>query len=129
MDETQKKQLVQSVRVSKKPDGVDLDFFDEVKMKIEDLAQNRKEQIAEDAISKNAIIIGSRIEALSNLSNCRIRNLEDDLVGAVGKDEERIRRAIIREQAKTDEKIGILKEKLKYDAKYGIDAICLIDVV
>lgn len=129
LDETQKKRLLQKVRVSKKPDSVELDFFDEAKIEAEDLAENRKEEIAKDAISGNAIKIGSRIEALRNLSNYRIRNLEDELIGAVGKDEERIRRAIIRERAKTDEKIRILEEKMNYVGTYALDAVCLLDVV
>lgn len=129
MDDTQKKQLLQNVRVSKKPDSVVLDFFDEVRMKVEDLAEDRKEEIAKDAISGNAIKIGSRIEALRNLSNYRVRKLEDELIGVVGKDEERIRRAINREREKTNEKIRILEEKLNYVGTYALDAICLLDVV
>lgn len=129
LDETQKKQLLQSVRVSKRPDRVVWDFFDEARMKVEDLAEERKEEIAQNAISGNAIKIGSRIEALRNLSNYRVRNLENELIGAVGKDEERIRRAINRERAKTDEKIRILEEKLNYVGTYALDAICLLDVV
>ena len=129
LDEIQKKQLLQSARVSKKPDSVVLEFFDEARMKAEDLAEDRKEEIAKDAISGNAIKIGSRIEALRNLSNYRVRNLEDELIGAVGKDKERIRRAINRERAKTDEKIRILEEKLNYIGTYALDAICLLDVV
>ena len=129
LDDTQKKQLLQNVRVSKKPDSVVLDFFDEVRMKVEDLAEDRKEEIAKDAISGNAIKIGSRIEALRNLSNYRVRKLEDELIGVVGKDEERIRRAINREREKTNEKIRILEEKLNYVGTYALDAICLLDVV
>ena len=93
------------------------------------MAENRKGEIAKDAISGNAIKIGSRIEALRNLSNYRIRNLEDELIGAVGKDEERIRRAITKERAKTDEKIRILEEKMNYVGTYALDAVCLLDVV
>ena len=129
LDETQKKQLLQNVKVAKKPDSVVLDFFDEARMKVEDLAEDCKKEIAKDAISGNAIKIGSRIEALRNLSNYRVRNLEDELIGAVGKDEERIRRAINRECAKTDEKIRILEKKLNYVGTYSLDAICLLDVV
>ena len=110
LDDTQKKQLLQNVRVSKKPDSVVLDFFDEVRMKVEDLAEDRKEEIAKDAISGNAIKIGSRIEALRNLSNYRVRKLEDELIGVVGKDEERIRRAINREREKTNEKYVFWKK-------------------
>lgn len=129
LNDTQKKQLLQNVRVSKKPDSVVLDFFDEARMKVEDLAEDRKEEIAKDAISGNAIKIGSRIEALRSLSNYRVRKLEDELIGVVGKDEERIRRAINRERKKTNEKIRILEKKLNYVGTYSLDAICLLDVV
>ena len=55
--------------------------------------------------------------------------MEDELVGATGKDEERLRRAIEKEKKKTADKIKILEEKLKYVGTYSLDAICLLDVV
>lgn len=128
LDDDQKKEIFQNIRVSKKPDSILLDYFDEAKMKAEDLAEERKEEIAKEAISGNAIKIGSRIEAIRNLSGIRVRNLEDELIGATGKEEERIRRAIAREKSKTTEKINILEEKLNYVGTYSLDAICLLDV-
>lgn len=128
LDEERKKALFQSVRVFKKPDDIEIDSFDELRMKAEDLAQTRKEEIAQDALSKNAIKIGSRIEALKSLSRIRIRNMEDDLLGATGKEEEKFRKAIDREKSKTTDKIRILEEKLKYVGTYSLDAICLLDV-
>ena len=128
LDETRKKALFQNVRVSKKPNDIGLNFFDEAKMRVEDLAEERKEEIAKEAISGNAIKIGSRIEAIRNLSDIRLKNLEDELIGSAGKDEERIRRAINREKNKTAEKIRILEKKLNYVGTYSLDAICLLDV-
>ena len=98
-------------------------------MNIEDTAENRKEQFAAEAMGKNNVKIGSRIHALRDLSNIRIRNMEDELIGSHGKDEEKIRRAIERERRKVADKISILEEKMKYVGTYALDAICLIDVM
>ena len=129
LNETEKKELFQNVKVAKKPENLILDCYDDVKMNAEDLAEQRKEEIAQEAISRNSIKIGSRIEALRNLSKIRVSNMENELIGASGKDEERLRRAIEREKKKTADKIKILEEKLKYVGTYSLDAICLLDVV
>lgn len=129
LNETEKKEMFQNVKVAKKPENLMLDYFDDAKMRVEDTAEQCKEEIAQEAISRNSIKIGSRIEALRNLSKIRIRNMENELVGASGKDEERLRRAIEREKKKTVDKIKILEEKLKYVGTYSLDAICLLDVI
>ena len=115
--------------MARRPEDLVLDCFDEAKMNVEDLAEQRKEEIAQEAISLNAIKIGSRIEALRNLSRIRVRKRKMSSIGATGKDEERLRRAIERETKKTEDKIKILKEKLKYVGTYSLDAICLWDIV
>lgn len=129
LDIESQKALFQNVKVAKKPDDLDLACFDDARMNAEDLAECRKEEIAQEAISGNAIKIGSRIEALHKLSNIRVRNLEDELLGAVGKDEEKLRRAIEREKTKTAAKIKILEDKMKYVGTYALDGICLLDIV
>ncbi len=120
LNETEKKELFQNVKVAKKPENLILDCYDDVKMNAEDLAEQRKEEIAQEAISRNSIKIGSRIEALRNLSKIRVSNMENELIGASGKDEERLRRAIEREKKKTADKIKILEEKLKYVGTYSL---------
>ena len=129
LNEIEKKELFQNVKVAKKPENLLLDCFEDIKLKAEDLAEQRKQQIAEEAISRNSIKIGSRIEALRNLSKIRVINMENELVGATDKNEERLRRAIEREKKKTEDKIKILEEKLKYVGTYSLDAICLLDVI
>lgn len=129
LNEIEKKELFQNVKIAKKPENMSLDCFDDVKMKAEDITEQRKQQIAQEAISKNSIKIGSRIEALRNLSKIRVINMENELIGASGKNEERLRRAIEREKKRTEEKIKILEEKLKYVGTYSLDAICLLDIV
>ena len=128
LTDNDKKELFQNLRVSKKPYDLELVSFDDIKMNAEDQAEKRKEEIASEAISRNSIKIGSRIEALRKLSNIRVRNMEDELIGASGKEEERLRRAIEREKKKTQDKIAILEDKLKYVGTYALDAICLLDV-
>lgn len=129
LDETEKKALFQNVKVAKKPENLILDKFEEVMMNAEDLAEQRKEEIAQDAIGRNSVKIGSRIEALRNLSEIRVKNMENELIGTSGKEEERLRRAIEREKKKTADKIKILEDKLKYIGTYSLDAICLLDVI
>ena len=73
--------------------------------------------------------IDLRIQALRDLSDIRVRSMEDELIGATGKDKERLRKAIAREKRKVADKIAILEEKLKYVGTYSLDAVCLIDVV
>lgn len=97
-------------------------------MIIEDTVEKRKESFSIEAMGKNNVKIGSRIQALRNLSDIRIRSMEDNLIGATRKEEERIRRAIAREKQKVTEKIAILEEKMKYIGTYALDAVCLIDV-
>ena len=129
LSEDEKKMLLQNIRVTKAPGDVNYENFDEMMMTVEDNADVRKEQIATEAMSKNAIKIGSRMKAIRNLSNIRIRQIEDKLIGTTGKDEEKLRRAIEREKKKADEKIAILEEKLKYVGTYSLDAVCLLDVM
>ena len=73
--------------------------------------------------------IDLRIQALRDLSDIRVRSMEDELIGATGKDKERLRKAIAREKRKVADKIAILEEKMKYVGTYSLDAVCLIDVV
>ena len=123
-----KKTLLKEVKNGKVPNNVLLDRFDEMRMNVEDAAENRKEELAAKAMGKNKVKIGSRIQALRDLSDIRIRKLEDDLVGSVGDDEDRLRRAIEREKRKAADKISILEEKMKYVGTYALDAVCLVDV-
>ena len=124
-----KKPLLQEIKNGRVPSNVVFDRFDEMRMNVEDAAENRKEELAVRAMGKNNVKIGSRIQALRNLSDIRIRKLEDELIGSVGNDEERLRRAIEREKRKVADKISILEEKMKYVGTYALDSVCLIDVL
>ena len=128
LDEEQKKQLLHGIKNEKVPSDVSFESFDEMRMNIEDSVENRKEKYAVEEMGKNNVKIGSRIQALRNLSNIRVRDLEDELVGASGKEEERLRRSLEKEKKKVEDKIGILEEKMKYVGTYALDAICLIDI-
>ena len=129
LDDEQKKQLLMEIKNDKSPSEVSLERYDDIGMVVEESVESRKEELSAMAMGKNNVKIGSRIQALNNLSNIRIRNLENDLVGAYGKDEEKIRKAIDREKKKLSDKIAILEEKMKYVGTYALDAVCLIDVV
>ena len=129
LNEEEKKKIIQNLQIAKLPSDLKYDNFDEMKMLVEDKANIRKEQIASDAMNKNTVKIGSRIQAIRNLSNIRIRQIEDRLIGSNSKEEEKLRRAIEREKKKAKEKIEILEEKLKYVGTYSLDAVCLLDVM
>lgn len=49
-----------------------------------------------------------------SLSEQRIREYENNLIGASQKEAERQRRSIFREKSKTDEKLQILDKKTKF---------------
>ena len=110
------------------PLDVSFENFDEMRMSIEDAAEQRKEEFAAEAMGKNNVRIDSRIQALRDLSDIRVSSMEDELIGSTGKDEERLRKAIAREKKKVADKIAILEEKMKYVGTYSLDAVCLIDV-
>ena len=129
LDDETKKMLLQEVKNGKIPLDVSFENFDEMRMNIEDAAENRKEEFAAEAMGKNNVKIDSRIQALRDLSDIRVRSMEDDLIGSTGKDEERLRKAIAREKKKVADKIAILEEKMKYVGTYALDAVCLIDVI
>ena len=129
LDDENKKMLLQEVKNGKIPLDVSFENFDEMRMSIEDAAEARKEEFAAEAMGKNNIKIDSRIQALQDLSDIRVRSMEDELIGSSGKDEERLRKAIAREKKKVADKITILEEKKKYVGTYALDAICLIDVL
>ena len=128
LDDETKKMLLQQVKNGKIPLDVSFENFDEMRMSIEDAAEQRKEEFAVEAMGKNNVKIDSRIQALRDLSDIRVRSMEDELIGAKGKDEERLRKAIAREKSKVADKIAILEEKMKYVGTYSLDAVCLIDV-
>ena len=129
LDDERKKQLLQVVNNGRSPLNVSFDHFDDIQMHIEEAAEERKEALAAEATSKNNVKIGSRIKGIRNFSEIRIKELEDQLIGAIGKDEEKYRRAIAKEKKKAAEKIAILEEKMKYIGTYSLDSVSLIDVM
>lgn len=129
LDEDNRKSLLREAKTGKIPTDISYDDFDEIRMRVEDAAEERKEQFAAEAMGKNNVKIGSRIKAIKNLSEIRIKDLEDEIVGATAKDEERIHRAIQREKKKVADKVAILEEKTKYVGTYALDALCLVDVL
>ncbi len=129
LNDEQKKYLMQSVKNGKLPAEVTLDTYDELRMCADDAAEARKDDFADEAMGKNRVKIGSRIQAIRALSDVRLRELENKMIGTTGKDEERLRRAISREKSKVEEKIRILEEKMKIVGTYALDAVCLVDIV
>lgn len=128
LNDDEKKQLFRTVKNGRTPESIKLDSFDDMFKVVEDSAEKRKEQFTAEAMGKNSVKIGSRIQAIRNLSDLRVRNIENDLIASGGKDDERLRRAIARERKKADDKISVLEEKLKFVGTYSLDAVALIDV-
>lgn len=129
LNDDEKKSLFQKIKNVKSPVELDLDMFDYVKMRIEDVVENRKEEITSESMSKNSIKIGSRIQAIKNLSEMRICNLKKELISASDKNKEKFVRAIERESKKAEDKISILEEKMKFVGTYALDSVCVVDVV
>ena len=129
LSDDEKKLLLQAVQNAKIPESLSIDSYDDAQFEAESAAEERKEAIIKDVASRNNVKIGSRIRAVSDLSAARIRSMEDELIGATGKEEDRIRRAIAREQSRTAEKISILEEKMNQVGTYALDAVCLLDAI
>ena len=127
LNDEQKKLLLQEIKNGKVPSDVSLENFDEISMRVQDVMEERKDELSVEAMGRNNVKIGSRIKAIKNLSSMRIRNYEDDLMVSSGKEADRIRNSIKREEKKTKERIDILEEKLKFVGTYALDAVCLID--
>lgn len=127
LSDSERKALFKEVKNSKIPEDISVIAFDDVRMGIEDAAEQRKEEIVGEAISANSIKIGSRAEAIKKLSEMRIREMENNMIAYPGK-EERLRKAIAREKKKVEEKINVLEEKKKIVGTYSLDAVCLLDV-
>ena len=128
LDDSQWKELLAGVTNSRSRQEDGLEQYDDARFCAEDLAESKKDELVADASGRNNIKILSRIRAIENLSTIRARELESELIGARGKEEERIRKALAREQSKASEKISILKEKMAYVGTYTLDAVCLLDV-
>ena len=112
LSEEQKLALFQNSVNEKQPMDICLDRFDDIRMCAEDTAETQKEATIAEASGKNMVKITSRIHAVQALSEMRIQEQQDKLIGISGKEEERVRKAIDRERQKTAGKIAILEEKL-----------------
>ena len=124
LSEEQKLALFQNSVNEKLPMDICLDRFDDIRMCAEDAAEAQKEATIAEASGKNMVKITSRIHAVQALSELRIQEQKDKLIGISGKEEERIRKAIDRERQKTAGKIAILKEKLNCTGTYSLDGMC-----
>lgn len=129
LTEDEKKKLMRHASNSKQPENLNYDNYDTVRMEADDIAEQRKEEIAADVMSTNNMKIGFRIQAIKSLSEIRIHKKENELIGATSKEEERIRKAIEREKKKTADKISILEDKLKFVGTYSFDAFSVVDIV
>ena len=128
LEDEQKKLLFQGVKIGKAPSYLPFDLFDDAMLSAEDAAERRKDKIKAEALGRNRIKIDSRIQAVQNLSKSRILALQSDLIGTTGEAEERIRKAMKREEERANEKVAILKDKLRLSGTYALDAICQIDI-
>lgn len=73
--------------------------------------------------------IVSRMEAIKKLSELRIREHQNNLIGANTKDAERLHKAIAKEQKKTVEKLRILEEKRKLGSSSFLQGIVLLEII
>jgi hypothetical protein len=80
-------------------------------------------------IDSNDIKIVSRIKAIQSLSDLRIREKENDLIGADDREAEKIKRSIKKEKEKTRSKLEILEKKRKLGCSSSLLGLCVLDVV
>ena len=87
------------------------------------------ENIESFLIRSNDVKIVSRMEAIKKLSELRIREHQNNLIGANPKDTERLHKAIAKEQKKTAEKLRILEEKRKWGSSSSLQGVVLLEVI
>lgn len=87
------------------------------------------ENIESSLISSNDVKIVSRMEAIKKLSELRIREHQNNLIGANPKDAERLHKAIAKEQKKTAEKLRILEEKRKLGSSSSLLGVVLLEII
>lgn len=85
--------------------------------------------IESSLISSNDVKIVSRMEAIKKLSELRIKEHQNNLIGANTKDTERLHKAIAKEQKKTVEKLRILEEKRKLGTSSFLQGVVLLELI
>jgi hypothetical protein len=128
LEEQQLKAIFTGLYSDKRNREIEYDTFDEARDIADMKADDVKDDYVAHNITGNIIKIDSRIQALKHVAKGRISKLENDLIGADTKTASRIRKAIEREEVKTEEKISILEEKKRYSSNTSLQGVCIISV-
>ena len=87
------------------------------------------ENIKTSLISSNDVKIVSRMEAIRKMSELRIREHQNNLIGASPRDAEKLHKAIMKEEKKTAEKLRILEEKRKLGSSSSLEGVALLEII
>ena len=105
------------------------EIFEELSSFAEVEAMNDSERIEKEYTGLNAVKINARIKALRELSEIRIQRYQNDMIGASLKEQERLQKAIQKDQNRTEEKIHILEGKMQSSVSTSMQGMLLLDVI
>lgn len=123
------KNIFLSVQTSKKQVTLTLDDLEDARTEADNVSDDMLADMAQGMVGSNDVKIVSRIEAVKKLSESRIHEHENELIGASPKDSERLWRAIAKEKAKTEEKLRILEAKRKLSPNSSFQGLFVLEVV
>ena len=117
------------VQTSKKRVAYTVDDLEDARTEADNVSDEMLSDMTQGMVSSNDVKIISRIEAVKKLSESRIREHEDELIGASPKDSERLWRAIAKEKKKTDEKLRILEAKRNLSSNSSFQGLFVLEVI
>lgn len=129
LEEDAWKDLFLHVQPSKRAVTLSRDDLEEAQFAAEEAADALLAEMTSVFVSGNDVKIVSRMEALKKMSNARITAHENNLIGATPREDERLRKAIAKEQKKTEEKLKILEEKRRLGSSSSLQGICVLEVI
>ena len=129
LDGDEWKNIFLSMQTSKKQVTLTIDDLEDARAEADNVADNMLADMAQSMVSSNDVKIVSRIEAVKKLSESRVKDHENELIGASPKDSERLLRAIAKEKAKTEEKLHILEAKRNLSSNSSFQGLFVLEVI
>jgi len=123
------KSIIQNVQNSKRPVDMQIEDIEDARAVADETSDEIMNGIQREMIGSNDIKIVSRIKAIRSLSEMRITEKENNLIGADEKEAEKIRREIEKEKKKMKEKLDILESKRKLGCSSSLLGLCVLDVI
>lgn len=121
--------VLQNIQNTKKPVDMTVEDVENARIIADESSDEMMYEMQRGMIDSNDIKIVSRIKAIQSLSDLRIREKENDLIGADDREAEKIKRSIKKEKEKTRSKLEILEKKRKLGCSSSLLGLCVLDVV